>query len=454
MELYHCTRHILADFINHFYIGGDCMKKLLFLCCALLLVTACAQKENNTKGSETKGGHDMNTLFIGKWEGNIETPNGALPIIVDLQEDSGTLSVPVQGLSNYPFQNIQYNGDQVKVSISLSGSAVEINGTLKDEQIEATFQQNGGKFPLILKPYKEQPKQPVTYETLKISVQNGELTVALQKASKELSPVALIIAGSGPTDKDGNSAIAGKNNSLKMIAEGLADEGIATVRYDKRGLDDNMSLLTKEEDITIDQYVDDAVQVINTLLADKAYTSVHIIGHSEGSLIGLLAAQKTNVESFVSIAGAGRPADEILLEQLKDQLAPALLKETTDALTSLKKGEQVKNVSPELQSLFRSSVQPYMISWLKYNPANELAKVNCRVLLIQGTNDIQIVATDAEALKKGKQDAELHYMKDMNHVLKKAPTDRAGNLATYADPTLPLHEELLPALQQFIKNEK
>ena len=427
------------------------MKKLLFLCCALLLLAACAQKEDNTKGKETKGDNKMNEQLVGKWEGNLELPNGALPIIVDLQKDSGKLSVPAQGLSNYPFKSIKYDGNQVSVSINLNGSAIEINGTLKDGQIEATFQQNGGKLPLVLKPFKE---QPVTYETLKIPVKDGELTVALQKASKEPSPVALIIAGSGPTDKDGNSAIAGKNNSLKMIAEGLAKDGIATVRYDKRGLGDNQSLLTKEEDITIDQYVDDAVQVINTLLADKAYSSVHIIGHSEGSLIGLLAAQKAHVESFVSIAGAGRPADEILLEQLKGQLSPELLKETTDALASLKKGELVKNVSPDLQGLFRSSVQPYMISWLKYNPASELAKVNSRVLIIQGTTDLQVVATDAEALKKGKPDAELVYMDGMNHVLKDAPADRAKNLATYSDPALPLQKELLPAIQQFILNEK
>lgn len=430
------------------------MKKLLFLCCALLLLAACTQKEDNTKGKETKGDNKMNEQLVGKWKGNIETPNGALPIIVDLQKDSGNLSVPVQGLSNYPFKSIKYNGDQVSVSINLNGSAIEINGTLKDGQIEATFQQNGGKLPLVLKPFKEQPEQPVTYETLKIPVKDGELTVALQKASKEPSPVALIIAGSGPTDKDGNSAIAGKNDSLKMIAEGLAKDGIASVRYDKRGLGDNKSLLTKEEDITFDQYVDDAVQVINTLLADKAYSSVHIIGHSEGSLIGLLAAQKANVESFVSIAGAGRPIDEILLEQLKGQLAPELLKESTDTLASLKKGELVKNVSPELQSLFRSSIQPYMISWLKYNPASELAKVNSRVLIIQGTTDLQVVATDAEALKKGKPDAKLIYMDGMNHVLKNAPADRTKNLATYSDPSLPLHKELLPAIQQFILNEK
>lgn len=427
------------------------MKKLIFLCCALLLLAACAQKEDNAKGKETKGDNKMNEQLVGKWEGNIELPNGALQIIVDLQKDSGKLSVPAQGLTNHPFKSITYNGDQVNVSINLNGSAVEINGTLKDGRIEATFQQNGGKFPLVLKPFKE---QPVTYETLKVPVQDGELTVALQKASKEPSPVALIIAGSGPTDKDGNSAVSGKNDSLKMIAEGLAKDGIATVRYDKRGLGDNKSLLTKEEDITFDQYVDDAVQVINTLLADKAYSSVHIMGHSEGSLVGLLAAQKANVESVVSIAGTGRPIDEVLLEQLKVQLTPALLKESTDALASLKKGQQVKNVSQELQSLFRPSIQPYMISWLKYNPASELAKVNSRVLILQGTTDLQVVATDAEALKKAKSDAELVYMDGMNHVLKNAPADRAKNFATYSDPTLPLHKELLPAIQQFILNEK
>ncbi|MGE7133256.1 alpha/beta hydrolase [Lysinibacillus xylanilyticus] len=427
------------------------MKKLLLLCCALLLLAACGQKEDNAKGKETKEDNKMNEQLVGKWEGNIESPNGVLPIIVDLQKDSGKLSVPAQGISNYPFKSIKYNGDQVSVSINLNGSAIDINGTLKDGQIKATFQQNGGKFPLVLKPFKE---QPVTYETLKIPVKDGELTVALQKASKEPSPVALIIAGSGPTDKDGNSAIVGKNDSLKMIAEGLAKDGIATVRFDKRGLGDNQSLLTKEEDITIDRYVDDAVQVINTLLADKAYSSVHIIGHSEGSLIGLLAAQKANVESFVSIAGTGRPADEILLEQLKGQLSPELLKESTDALATLKKGELVKNISPELQSLFRSSIQPYMISWLKYNPASELAKVNSRVLILQGSTDLQVVATDAEALKKGKPDAKLVYLEGMNHVLKNAPADRTENLATYSDPSLPLHKELLPAIQQFIMNGK
>ncbi|WP_253734825.1 alpha/beta hydrolase [Lysinibacillus fusiformis] len=427
------------------------LKKLFVLCCTLLLLAGCGQKEEIVENKETKGESAMSEQFIGKWEGNIETPNGQLPIIVDLQKNSGTLSVPAQGISNFPLKSVNYTGDKVSVSIHLNGSVIAINGTFKNEKIEATFQQNGGTFPLILQAYKE---EPVTYEPVKIPVQQGDLIVALQKANvTSPSPVAVIIAGSGPTDKDGNSVLAGKNNSLKMMAEGLAQEGITTVRYDKRGIGDNQALLTKEEDVTFDQFVEDAVQIIQSLQANKAYTSVHVIGHSEGSLIGLLAAQKTGVASFVSIAGAGRPMDEVLVEQLKSQLAPNLFKESKDILTALKQGKQVENISPELQAVFRPSVQPFLISVLKYNPATELGKVKSPVLLVQGTTDLQVKEVDAEALKKGNPDATLLYMEGMNHVLKKAPEDYAANLATYADPTLPLHEDLLPAIQQFINGK-
>lgn len=429
------------------------MKKLIVLCFVTLLLVACSQKGAATQVDKKEDGQSMNEQLIGKWAGNIELPNGALPIIVDLQQEGGTLSVPAQGLSNYPFKSVTYDGDQVQITINLNGSLIAINGTLKDNQIEATFTQNGGQFHLLLKPYTELPAEPVSYESMTVPVKDGDLTVALQKSSKEPSPVVLILAGSGPTDKDGNSAIAGKNNSLKMLAEGLAQEGIASVRYDKRGIGDNTSLLTKEEDITIDQYVDDAVQVLNALTANKAFSSVHIIGHSEGSLIGMLAAQKADVDSFVSIAGVGRTADTLLLEQLAGQLTPAQTTEATTILAALKKGEQVQNVSAELQALFRPSVQPYMISWLKYNPATELQRVKGRVLILQGTTDIQVNKTDAEALKHGNDKAELIYLEGMNHILKNAPEDRAQNLATYADPTLPLHANLLPTIHQFIVND-
>lgn len=421
------------------------MKRILLLCLVALLVTACTKKEEKIEMSE------MNAEFVGKWAGEIEIPNTPLPIIIELTKDAGTFSVPAQGLKDLPFKSIAYDGDKVNISIDLQGTAIKITGALKDEQIKATFTQNGGTFPIILTKYED---QPVTYETISIPVENGDLKIALEKPTEEKpSPVALIIAGSGPTDKDGNSVIAGKNDSYKMLAEGLAKEGIATIRYDKRGVGDNTGLFTKEEDITFELFADDAVKIIQYLQSNEAFTSVHVIGHSEGSLLGMLAAQKTGVESFVSLAGAGRAVDELVLEQLAGQLTLELITETKNALASLKKGELVEKVSPELQGLFRTSVQPYMISWLKYNPVSVIQNLEARTLIVQGTNDLQVVATDAEALKKGKNDATLLYVEGMNHILKNAPTDREGNLATYADATLPLHPELLPAICAFMKEE-
>ncbi len=408
------------------------------------MLAACSQKKEEIQSQEV---NQMNEQLIGKWQGNIEIPNTALPIIVDLQKQSGTLSVPVQGLQNYPFKKIAYDGNKVSILIDLNGSKIEIDGTLSGDQIDATFKQNGSAFPLKLKQYVE---QQVTYETMTIPVEDGDLKVAVQKASQQPSPLVLILAGSGPTDKDGNTIGVGQNNSLKMLAEGLADAGITSVRYDKRGIGDNAPLLTKEEDITIDQYVNDAVRVLNTLQAEGTYSSIHIIGHSEGSLIGMLAAQQTKVDSFVSLAGAGREADELLLEQLEGQLSTALKEEAIAILGSLKQGELVPNVSTDLQALFRPSVQPYMISWLQYNPAEIIASLDSKVMIIQGTTDLQIHAADAEALKQGKQDATLLYLDGMNHVLKEAPAERAANIATYTDASLPLHEQLVPAIANFI----
>ncbi|MDO7486185.1 alpha/beta hydrolase [Peribacillus frigoritolerans] len=173
----------------------------------------------------------------------------------------------------------------------------------------------------------------------------------------------IIIAGSGPTDKDGNTiGNPGKNNSLKMLAESLAEKGIASIRYDKRGIGENMQLTGKEEDLRFEQYIDDAAAWVKFAKKDGRFSKVGIIGHSEGSLIGMAAAKKTETDIFISLAGAGEPIDQVLIKQLEEQLTPSLLTETKDILAKLKQGKQVETVSADLQSVFRPSVQPYMIS--------------------------------------------------------------------------------------------
>lgn len=271
-------------------------------------------------------------------------------------------------------------------------------------------------------------------------------------ATDQVVPVFLIIAGSGPTDRDGNSAmLPGKNNSLKMLAEALAQNGFASVRFDKRGIGESKDALAKEEDLIFDDYVDDAVDWITQLEEDARFSEVGIIGHSEGSLIGMLTAAKTDSDIFISLAGPGRPAYEMISEQLAGQ-PEAIFSEINRINSQLKAGNTVENVGPDLYSLFRPSIQPYMISWYKYNPAVEIARLTCPVLIVQGTTDIQTKQSDAELLKAAKPDSTYVLIEGMNHVLKDAPLDQVENLATYSNPDLPLTSDFLIELIKFIQN--
>jgi pimeloyl-ACP methyl ester carboxylesterase len=234
-------------------------------------------------------------------------------------------------------------------------------------------------------------------------------------ASKPPYPVVLIIAGSGPTDRDGNSSmLQGKNNSLKMLAEDLAALGIASLRYDKRFIGESRITGLKEEDLRFDTYVDDVVRWGEYLRKDPRFRSLVIAGHSEGSLLGMLAAQKLMVNGYVSIAGSGRPAGQIVLEQYRSQTLPAgLMNQVEDIVKALEAGRRVESVPPALAVVFRSSVQPYVISWFHYDPAREIARLKMPVLILQGTTDIQVSVGDAELLAKANPAAKLVLIEGM-----------------------------------------
>ncbi len=225
--------------------------------------------------------------------------------------------------------------------------------------------------------------------------------------SKNPADVVLIIAGSGPTDRNGNTTmLPGKNNSLKMLADTLYNNGIASLRYDKRGIGANEKV--NESDLTFDMYVNDAVQWIKFLRKDNRFSKIIIAGHSEGSLIGMIAARLAGADKFISLCGAGRPAYDLIKEQLKNNNLPDQLMSQCDAIMdSLKQGRTVKNVNPSLAMLFRASVQPYLISWFKYDPVKEISELAIPVLIIEGTTDIQVSVKDAELLAGADKNAEL-----------------------------------------------
>jgi fermentation-respiration switch protein FrsA (DUF1100 family) len=181
---------------------------------------------------------------------------------------------------------------------------------------------------------------------------------------------------------------------------------------------------------------------------------VAIAGHSEGSLIGMVAVQKMKADAFVSIAGAGRPIGQILIEQLKAQMPPDLMKTSEDIIRELSNGRTVESVPPALNVVFRRSVQPYMISWLRYDPAKEVTKLSVPVLITQGATDIQATARDVKLLAAAKPSAKVLMIDGMNHVLKAVPSDRDKQIASYSDPTLPVMPELIEEISGFVKKVK
>jgi pimeloyl-ACP methyl ester carboxylesterase len=259
--------------------------------------------------------------------------------------------------------------------------------------------------------------------------------------------VALIIAGSGPTDRNGNNPSM-INNSLKMLAEGLQARGISSLRFDKRGVAASAEAALSEQDLRFEDYIEDTMKWVdyikNTLHADK----IIIIGHSEGALIGAVAARHAKVDKFVSLAGAGEPVDLILRKQLASEPS-FVLDAAIPILNSLLSGKTVDSIPTYLNALFRPSVQPYLISWFKYDPRQEIAKLRKPVLIIQGTSDLQVNVKDAQMLYEANPEAKLIKIEGMNHVLKPAPLERQANIETYSQGNLPIKQDVLDAIAEF-----
>ena len=264
--------------------------------------------------------------------------------------------------------------------------------------------------------------------------------------------VVLIVAGSGPTDRNGNNpALPGENDAYKLLAQALSLEGIASVRYDKRGIAASAAAMPAggESSLRFDDYIDDAAAWLNLLHADSRFSRTVVAGHSEGSLIGMIAAQRAPAFAYVSLEGAGRAAPVVLREQLKGKLPAALYAQADAIVTSLQAGKSVA-VDPDspLVALFRQSVQPYLISWFKYDPTREIGKLHIPATIVQGTADVQVTMEDARALHEGDPSAKLVVVEGMNHVLKHAPdtSSQAAVLKGYGDSSLPVEPAVVQAV--------
>jgi uncharacterized protein len=282
----------------------------------------------------------------------------------------------------------------------------------------------------------------------------GKLSGSLSVPTKAKKfAVVLIIAGSGPTDRNGNIPAAVNANSYKILADSLLKYNIASVRFDKRGVGESKIAAGKEEDLRFEGTVNDAADWIALLKKDKRFTKIIVAGHSEGSFVGMMAAKKTGADKYISIAGAGLPAHEIIKKQLEAQ--PKNIKEMCiPMLDTLASGKTLSYVPAILNSLFRPSVQPYLISWFRYDPRIEISKLTIPVLIINGITDIQVSVEDAGNLHKASKQSKIVTIEGMGHLLKEAPADRQKNIALYnTSAKEPIKTELVQAMITFIKGK-
>lgn len=400
----------------------------------------------------------------GEWNGILSVQNTSLRIVFHINKTaegfSATMDSPDQRAKGLKMSHVSFKDSVLTIELRIAG--MSYTGKLGDNTLIGTFKQSGQSIPLTLTKNLQavaEPEAPAAdpnanyVETPKtLETKNGSIygTLTLPKGFKK-GKVALIIAGSGPTDRDGNNPSMTCDVYKKMAHE-LAANNIATLRYDKRGVAASVAAVERESDLVFDNYVEDAAAWIALLKADKQFSDVVVIGHSEGSLIGMLAASKAKARMYISIAGIGRAASDILKEQLAVQ-GEEVKRLSYPIIDSLAKGYTVNSVDPSLLSIFRPSVQPYLISWFQYDPLTSIKQLNVPVLLVQGTNDIQVPVEDAKWLSTAKPSAKLVLIDGMNHVLRISESDREDNLATYEKPELPLAPGLMDAIIAFIRTK-
>jgi pimeloyl-ACP methyl ester carboxylesterase len=276
-------------------------------------------------------------------------------------------------------------------------------------------------------------------------------TFAQPRGAPARSPVALLIAGSGPTPRDGGFG------TLNQIAGALAASEIRSYRFDKRGVGGSRELVTREDDLVLGSFVNDAIKIVQALDGRADVSSVVMVGHSEGALIATLAAATQPVAGVALLAGPGRNLAVVLREQLqaiplppdREQLRTASL----EILEKLTRGERVASVPPEQAALFRPSVQPFLLSVFEVDPAVALARLPIPALVMWGANDIQVTRADFDALKVARSDIKAIELPLTNHIFKLAPpdlSDRAAQIKSY-DPAAPVAPGVVPALVDFIR---
>jgi uncharacterized protein len=384
----------------------------------------------------------------GIWSGRMDIPpqNAFDMALVELDFSGGALKATLPGPMPLVME-AALSGDELAGSFSQGSASGTIRATRVGdaESLRAALQAKAAAAAASLDP-------SIVSNEVSIMIPGGRLHGTLSRPlSGTASSAILIIPGSGPTDRDGNSILLpGKNDSLVSLGNGLVKAGFMVLRVDKRGIGKSVWQGLREDDMTIDQMADDAAAWLAYLRAVPGIRRLAVIGHSEGALVALLAARESKPESLVLLAPLSADFFETLFKQLAG-MPEDYLRRARFIYEELKAGRYVSQVDADLLALFRPSVQPYMRSLIEHRPASLLAAQDNPTLVVAGGRDLQIEFADAKALAAARPGVGFLLLDDMNHVLKAVKPDLADNQAAYSSPSYPLAEGLVAGIAEFLR---
>ena len=388
----------------------------------------------------------------GTWHGTLKLNAMKLSIVMHFSDNACTLDSPDQGAKGIKGEVREITAEKVDVAFPTLNATY--TGMLKDGRIEGTFTQMGYKLPLVLEegqPVRirpQTPQPPFPYQTEEVSFVNtedsaslaGTLTYPVGYNSKRKVPVVIMVTGSGLQNRDEELF---EHKPFLVIADFLARNGIASLRYDDRGA----GLSTGDiENVTTEGFCRDAAAGIAFLRKTGHFSKIGVLGHSEGGSIAFMLAAQKKCDFIVSMAGPGLRGDSIIVEQtnelLRQQGQPATMTVRQMRLTML------------LQK-----TNPWYDYFVDFDPAPVIKQIKCPALLLNGDKDSQVMAaSNIPVIRALLSDNEKHQLPDnqvikvypgLNHLFQHCTT---GMPAEYGSIEETISEEVLHDIAEWIKN--
>ncbi len=426
--------------------------------------------------------------LTGSWRGELSLGAAKLPLVFNFKEDAAgkttaTMDSPQQNAKGIPVEVVYCSSDSVNVACRMIGASYA--GKIAGGKISGIFEQQGYKFPLALEPevslQERRPQTPVApfpYETKDTTFRSsdgtelaGTLTIPEKSFAKKL-PMVVMVTGSGPQNRDEEVF---EHRPFAVIADYLARNGIASFRYDDRGVAKSKG---NYQTATIYTFREDAVAALRFVRSLEGFGKVGILGHSEGGSLAVVVAPDEKPDFIVSLAGATVPLKETLIAQnehvLDRQGVTGKEKEQTLGLVrgifeeierQYEAGEFkpldieaiCKRHSLDVPAAIKESIGSGMARRTRYfdsqvclDPTPYLKKVKCPVLAINGTKDTQVDAEkNLKAFSDNIRNAEIHRMEGLNHLLQHAST---GESSEYGELTETISPDVLRLIADFIRS--